>query len=201
MNNAWRTRIVKTGPADPFTLLENPANWRVHPDVQKEALLSVLEHIGWVDEILVNIRTDVIIDGHLRVWLAREQGETSVPVVYVDLTDDEQDLILSVLDQIAGQAQTDEDVLAELKASLAEAKSFATDVIANIQKARESLQLDVKERQPRGQGNTMLRIDKLIVPIPREAYMRWREDMYQSVGFERKTIESELLKRMGIHHE
>jgi len=197
-SNTWQTRIVETGTANPFDLLENPDNWRVHPDVQKKALLDVLTHVGWVDEVMVNIRTNIIVDGHLRVWLAREQGETSIPVVYVDLTDTEQDLILSVLDQIAGQAQTDEDVLEGIKASLAEAKSFVQDVLGDLQKAREAVQVEVKKREERGQGNTMLQIDKTIVPIPHDVYMRWRESMYQTVGFERKTIVEELLKRMGI---
>lgn len=196
--NAWRNRIVKTGTADPFTLLENPANWRVHPDVQKKALLDVLTNVGWVDEVMVNIRTGIIVDGHLRVWLAREQGEKEIPVEYVDLTDEEQDLILSVFDQIAGLAQTDEDTLTELKSALAQAQSFVEDVLTDIQQARESIDVAIKERKERGQGNTMLRIDKIIAPIPREAYLRWRESMYQDVGFKPKDIMDETLKRMGL---
>jgi hypothetical protein len=56
------------------------ANWRVHPKAQQEALAGVLDHVGWVRQVLVNKRTDHVVDGHLRVDLARARGEGSIPV-------------------------------------------------------------------------------------------------------------------------
>ena len=197
-DSGWRNRMVKTEAVDPFTLLENPANWRIHPDHQKQALTDILTEIGWVDDVIVNINTGLIVDGHLRVWVAREQGEATIPVTYVDLSEDEEALILSVLDPIAELAQTDEDALIELKSKLAQAKSFALTVLDNIAQARTALQVDVTERKERGAGNTMLRIGSYTIKLPRDVYLRWRENMYQTISFDRKQIVEEMRRRLGL---
>lgn len=94
----WRNRIVAHGEEDPAQLLANPANWRLHPGLQQEALESVMDEVGWVDTIIVNQRSGYVVDGHLRVSLALRRGEKTVPVQYVDLTDEEEQLILATLD-------------------------------------------------------------------------------------------------------
>lgn len=197
--NHWRNRIIKSDLVDPHTLLENPANWRTHPDHQKSMLLDVLQSIGWVDEVIAT-EDNVIVDGHLRVWLAREQGEAVIPVTYVNLSPDERDLALSIFDAITDMAQTDEDALAELKTRLAEARSAVIGMLDNIEQARVQTQVKVTDHKPdRAQGgNTMLRIGTQTVPIPRDVYLKWREKMYQTVSLDRKAIVEEIKRRLGL---
>lgn len=115
----WRTRIVDHGEETPDQLLANPANWRIHPKAQQDALAGVLDQVGWVQDVIVNRRSGHVIDGHLRVALAISRNEPSVPVVYVDLDDDEERLVLAALDPLAAMAATDADALASLLASVA----------------------------------------------------------------------------------
>jgi DNA modification methylase len=115
---AWANRIVGAGEAAPDQLLANPSNWRVHPKAQQEALAGVLDQIGWVGQVLVNQRTGHVVDGHLRVALAISRGEPSVPVLYVDLSPDEEQLVLASLDPLAAMATTDEAKLRELLAEV-----------------------------------------------------------------------------------
>lgn len=103
----WRNRIVGHGNADPKTLSPHPLNWRTHPEYQKDALDGVLREVGWVQQIVVNQRTGTMIDGHLRVALALEQKAKEVPVVYVDLGEEEERLVLATLDPISAQAEAD----------------------------------------------------------------------------------------------
>jgi DNA modification methylase len=114
----WKSRIVGEGTADPRALVPNDKNWRLHPKGQQKAVASVLDRVGWVDQVLVNKRTGRLVDGHLRVELAVSRGEPTVPVVYVDLSDDEEALVLASLDPLAGMAVVDETKLAELLASV-----------------------------------------------------------------------------------
>jgi hypothetical protein len=95
---AWRSRIVGSGTEAPDRLLANPANFRVHPKAQQDALAGVLDQVGWVQNVLVNQRTGHLVDGHLRVALAISRNEPSIPVVYVDLSPDEERLVLASLD-------------------------------------------------------------------------------------------------------
>lgn len=70
--------------------------------------------MGWVQQVMVNRRTGNLVDGHARVEEALSQGEATVPVLYVDLSPEEEALVLATLDPIAAMADADGARLAEL---------------------------------------------------------------------------------------
>jgi DNA modification methylase len=113
----WRNRITGSGEEAPDQLLANPANWRIHPKAQQDALAGALDAVGWVQQVLVNRRTGFVVDGHARVALALSRGEPTVPVLYVDLAPDEEALVLATLDPIGAMAGRDDE---KLKALLAD---------------------------------------------------------------------------------
>ncbi len=114
----WNNRIVGHGEEAPDQLLANPRNWRIHPKAQQEALEGLLGEVGWVQDVIVNRRTGHVVDGHLRVALALNRQEPSVPVVYVDIDEEEERLVLAALDPLAALAVTDSDQLLELLTDL-----------------------------------------------------------------------------------
>jgi len=113
----WRNRITGSGKEAPDQLLANPANWRIHPKAQQDALAGALDAVGWVGQVLVNQNTGFVVDGHARIALALSRGEPAVPVLYVDLSPEEEALVLATLDPIGAMAGRDEE---KLKALLAE---------------------------------------------------------------------------------
>jgi hypothetical protein len=108
-----RNRIKGHAEVPAASLTAHPLNWRDHPQHQAEALAQALDAIGWVKRVVVNRRTGRILDGHLRVEQAAARGET-VPVVYVDLDEHEEALILASMDPIAGEAGTNTEGLGAL---------------------------------------------------------------------------------------
>ena len=110
----WRNRIVEHGEEAPDQLLANPANWRIHPKAQQDALAAVLDDVGWVQDVIVNRRTGLVVDGHLRLSLALQRGEAEIPVVYVDLSADEEALVLASIDPLSAMAERDEEALGQL---------------------------------------------------------------------------------------
>jgi hypothetical protein len=110
----WRSRIVGHGEEAPDQLLANPLNFRIHPKAQQDALAGVLNEVGWVQDVIVNQRTGHVIDGHLRVSLAISKEEPTIPVVYVDLEEHEERLILATIDPLSAMAATDATKLDEL---------------------------------------------------------------------------------------
>ena len=114
----WQNRIIGEGIEAPDQLLANPANWRIHPKPQQDALTSVLDTVGWVQRVIVNKRTGHIVDGHLRVEMAISRNEPGVPVVYVDLSEDEERTILATIDPLSAMAVTDDKLLAQLIAAI-----------------------------------------------------------------------------------
>jgi len=115
---AWRNRITGSGEEAPDQLLANPANWRIHPKAQQDALTGALDAVGWVQQILVNRRSGFVVDGHARVALAISRGEATVPVLYVDLEPEEEALILATLDPISAMAGRDDEKLRALLADI-----------------------------------------------------------------------------------
>ncbi len=114
---SWRNRITGSGEEAPDQLLANPANWRIHPKAQQDALAGALDAVGWVQQVLVNRSSGFVVDGHARVALALSRGEPTVPVLYVDLAPEEEALVLATLDPIGAMAGRDDE---KLKALLAD---------------------------------------------------------------------------------
>jgi DNA modification methylase len=129
---AWRNRIVGHGDEPPEQLLANPANWRVHPKDQQQALAGALAEVGWVAQVLVNRTTGHVVDGHLRVELAISRGEPSVPVVYVELSEAEERLVLASLDPLAAMASAERDALAALLADIETGDAALARMLAEL---------------------------------------------------------------------
>src|SRR5215203_24776 len=81
----WRNRIVGYANVPPDQLLANSKNWRMHGARQQQALRTAIGVVGFVDAVIVQQGTDLVVDGHLRVVLAMRNEEATIPVQYVDL--------------------------------------------------------------------------------------------------------------------
>ena len=74
---------------------------------------GALDEIGWIQRVVINKRTGHVIDGHLRIELALRQRQ-QVPVLYVDLSDNEEKLALATFDPLSAMAIADKEMLAGL---------------------------------------------------------------------------------------
>lgn len=110
----WKNRIVGHGEEPLDQILFNPANWRIHPKQQQEALEGVLSTVGYVQDVIINRRTGHLVDGHLRCQIAARNNEKTIPVVYVDLSEDEEAIVLASLDPLSAMATADKAKLEEL---------------------------------------------------------------------------------------
>jgi hypothetical protein len=114
----WASRIVGESDVPPEELIANLANWRRHPQAQRAAIAAALGTVGWVQRVIWNRRTGHLLDGHARVEEARARGEASVPVVEVDLSEEEEQLVLATLDPLGAMAEADTAMLTELLAGV-----------------------------------------------------------------------------------
>src|SRR5207302_3500850 len=98
-----KDRVVELLRVPASELRANPGNWRRHPARQRAALRGILRQIGYADALLA--RRDgsdlVLIDGHLRQSLDPHQV---VPVLVLDVSAKEADLLLATLDPLAALA-------------------------------------------------------------------------------------------------
>jgi len=113
-----RNRVKELRSIRARDLVSNPKNWRTHPPTQGRALRDLLGELGYADALLVRQLPDgryVIIDGHLR---AETTPDAIVPVLVLDLTEEEADKLLLTLDPLAAMATADVERLKALLATV-----------------------------------------------------------------------------------
>jgi hypothetical protein len=112
-----RDRIVELKRVPARDLRPHPKNWRTHPKAQQEALRGILAEVGYADALLARDTPEglQLIDGHLRAETTPEQ---EVPVLVLDVTEEEADKLLATIDPLAGLAVPDEEKLGELLAEI-----------------------------------------------------------------------------------
>jgi DNA modification methylase len=124
-------------------LRPDPANPRRIPDAELESLTRSIREFGLIDPIIARREDRTVIGGHQRLIAARRLGLETVPVVYVEVTDEQAKLLNLALNRIAGS--WDQELLARMLAELQEApgvdislSGFAEDEIAKLLKTLEA---------------------------------------------------------------
>ena len=97
----WRNRIVGHGSRSPQALVPNPYGRGKPLDLELALAGQSLASIGWFLPVIVNQVTGHIIDGHSRVTMAITRGELLVPVMYLDLSIEEERRVRDFFDGTA----------------------------------------------------------------------------------------------------
>ena len=132
VKSPWRNRIVGYSEEEPDQLLANPSNWRIHPAAQQNALSGVLKEVGLVQNVVANRTTGHLVDGHLRVMLAMRENQPVVPVTWVELSEEEEHLILASLDPLAAMATADAGALDALLSSVQSGEAAVQAMLAEL---------------------------------------------------------------------
>lgn len=129
--NPFTNRIINYGtkPADQFQA--NPANYRTHPQKQRDAVQASLRELGWIGVVVENRQTGQLIDGHERVWQALANNE-DVPYIEVDLSPEEERLALAIFDPITYMAETDAEILDALLREVNTGEAALQELLAEM---------------------------------------------------------------------
>lgn len=147
MKKSLKSRIIGSGTENPSEIIRNEKNWREHPKAQMKAMEATLGEVGWVQQVIINKRTGRLIDGHLRVDIATKRGETSIPVIYVDLSEKEEDVVLLTLDPLSTMAKTSGEHLGRLLEKVGKVEDLETLLDELKRKASASKPTRVKEKE------------------------------------------------------
>lgn len=128
---SFRDRIRELRRVRAADLIPNPRNWRTHSDAQRSALRGILESIGYASAALARETPEglMLIDGHLRAGL---EPDAEVPVLVLDVDEDEADALLATFDPLAAMAGRDGAALSALRSRLAGAPGSLQDALSAI---------------------------------------------------------------------
>jgi len=169
-------------------LRPHPKNWRTHPPAQEDAMRGILAEIGYADALVARELPDgslELIDGHLRAEIT---PDAEVPVLVLDLDEQEAAKLLALHDPLAGLAEADEQALAGLLADV-ETDSEALQAVLDQMSAEyggpgtEKGGVGTEEEPPDGSPPE--------VPIPEafQVVVECRDEAQQRSLFERLTAE------------
>lgn len=85
------------------SLIPADYNPRKIADDQMAALCRSIEQFGFVEPVVLNARSGLIVGGHQRVEAAKRLGMDTVPVVEVDLDDAKEKALNVALNKISGE--------------------------------------------------------------------------------------------------
>jgi ParB-like chromosome segregation protein Spo0J len=97
-------------PIDQLRL--DPANPRKISDTELEALTRSMQQFGLVDPVIARREDGLVVGGHQRLLAARKLGIKTVPVVYVDLSLEQAQVLNFALNKISGS--WDDELLARM---------------------------------------------------------------------------------------
>lgn len=128
----FRDRIKELRRVKASELKPSPRNWRLHPAAQRKALEGMLREVGYADALLARELPDgslELVDGHLRAETTPDQ---EVPVLIVDLNEEEAGKVLATLDPLAALAERNQGQLDDLLATVAFQDGQLTEFIDSL---------------------------------------------------------------------
>jgi ParB-like chromosome segregation protein Spo0J len=127
-----RDRVKELRRVPASSLRPNPANWRTHSKKQQDALRGVLAEVGYADALLARECEDgslMLIDGHLRAETTPDQ---EVPVLVLNVDEQEAKKLLATLDPLAAMAQQNSEALAALLESVHSDNEGLNEMLAEM---------------------------------------------------------------------
>ena len=135
-----KDRIKELRRVKASELIPNPKNWRTHPVEQQDALKGLLSEIGYADALIAREVEEglMLVDGHLR---AETTPDSEVPVLVLDITEEESDLMLVTLDPLAAMAGRDEERLSQLLSTVSSSNDTVNALLSRLANGYEPLTL------------------------------------------------------------
>lgn len=147
-----RDRIVGLVRVRASRVRPNPLNWRTHPERQRAALRSVFKQVGIVGAGLARKLKDgtyMLIDGHLRREELEQKGDQKIPLLVLNVTEKEAELILLSLDPLASLADTDLEAVNKLCQRVDTGEQSLTDLFSSLNTGKvfspEDVELDMED--------------------------------------------------------
>ena len=182
-------------------------NAREHSEKQIAQIAASIVEFGFLNPILVD-SSDGFVAGHGRLSAAKELALEVVPVVVLDhLTENQKKAYILVDNKLAENATWNEELLAEeviklnlqdfdlnilgwTENELKEIMEYEDDFDDGINATDGSDELD--------QADTMVVVGGYRFKLPREHYMKWRDEIRADVGFEESDVNAEIQRRLGF---
>jgi|ETNvirnome_2_300_1030623.scaffolds.fasta_scaffold02755_4 DNA modification methylase len=169
MENQLQIEYVETEELKPF--VDNP---RAHSERNIGDIARSIKRFGWTNPIIVRRSDNMIVAGHGRVEAAQNQGLEQVPVIYVDMSENDAKLYSIADNRTAETSEWDFTTLTELLKELnalpdvdIDDSGFDSTEIEELDQLLANIDTDIDQQLLQGTLEEIPRpklVDKFIVP-------------------------------------
>lgn len=135
----WKNNIVANTLESPDQLLAHYANPRTHDGKQRDTMRASLDELGIIAPCTVNDRTGNMIDGHMRTEEYLTAGVKEVPVIHLDLSEEDELKAIAYFDAVGTLAGYNteklEDLLQQIDFVSEPLENMLTDLLDDKPKA------------------------------------------------------------------
>ena len=186
------------------SIQEYDKNPNFHSEKHVSEIVASIKEFGFTNPILVD-EENMIIAGHGRYKAAKVLDYEMAPCVILRGLTDVQKKAYVIADNALPKGAVWDQALLEAELEFLESEEFDLDILGI-----DYIDLDEFEPDNINDGHandpennvkkrdTKLQIGEYNIPIPREVYQKWNDEIRLDVGFEKKDIIEEIVRRLGI---
>jgi len=198
-------KIIKKKIDDLLPAVYNPRKDLTPNDKEYQKIKRSIEEFGYVEPIIYNVATNTIVGGHQRLKVLKELGYTEIDVVEIEETEEREKALNIALNKIEGEWD-----MAALKDLLQDLDTGNLDMALTGFDDWEIEQLmtqfhmeddpfeDDDFSEDMEKANTMVVIGEYRIKVARAVYDSWLNRMRMDVGFDKESIEKEIMARLQL---
>lgn len=199
-------KIVKKSLNSLIPAVYNPRKDLTPDDREYQKIKRSIEEFGYVEPIIYNVTTGSIVGGHQRIKVLKELGYTVVDVVEIEETEEREKALNIALNKIDGEWD-----MAALKDLLQDLDTGEIDMDLTGFEEWEMEQLmtqfhvedDLFEEEELDdedveRANTLVVVGEYRIKVDRPIYDDWINKLRMDVGFDKESIEREIMDRLQL---
>ena len=199
-------KIIKKKIDDLLPAVYNPRKDLTPEDKEYQKIKRSIEEFGYVEPIIYNVATNTIVGGHQRLKVLKELGYTEIEVVEIEETEEREKALNIALNKIEGEWDMAalKDLLQDLDTGNLDMALTGFDdweieqLMTQFHMEDDPFEDDDFSEEDIEKANTMVVIGEYRIKVARAVYDSWLNRMRMDVGFDKESIEKEIMARLQL---
>lgn len=184
----------------------NPRKDLTPEDREYQKIKRSIEEFGYVEPIIYNVTTGTVVGGHQRLKVLKELGYTDIAVVEIEETPEREKALNLALNKIEGEWDMAalKDLLQDLDTGSIEMDLTGFDdweieqLMTQYHVEDDPFEDDDFSEEDIEKADTMVVIGEYRIKVARAVYDSWLNRMRMDVGFDKESIEKEIMARLQL---
>lgn len=199
-------KIIKKKIDDLLPAVYNPRKDLTPEDKEYQKIKRSIEEFGYVEPIIYNVATNTIVGGHQRLKVLKELGYTEIEVVEIEETEEREKALNIALNKIEGEWDMAalKDLLQDLDTGNLDMALTGFDdweieqLMTQFHMEDDPFEDDDFSEEDMEKADTMVVIGEYRIKVARAVYDSWLNRMRMDVGFDKESIEKEIMARLQL---